>query len=195
MPKKKTKTPEDFLKLLKAEKRGKLKVYLGSAAGVGKTYRMLGEGKQLNQNGIDVVIGYVEPHERPETIAQAEGLEFVPPKMVAHGNLTLKEMDLDAVLKRKPAVVLVDELAHTNAPGSKNVKRYQDVEEILNAGISVITTLNIQHLESLYNDIENATGIKVNERIPDDIVGDADLVVNVELEAEDLIARLKAGKL
>ncbi|MFI5206186.1 MAG: histidine kinase, partial [Candidatus Paceibacterales bacterium] len=169
--------------------------YLGSAAGVGKTYRMLLEGKHLKQQNRDVVIGYMEPHERPDTIAQAEGLEAVPPKMVQHGNLQLKEMDLDAVLKRKPAVVLVDELAHTNAPGSKNVKRYQDVEEILNVGIDVITTLNIQHLESLYNDIENATGIKVNERIPDDVVGDADLVVNVDLEAEDLIARLKAGKI
>lgn len=197
MPKKKvkSKTPEDFLKLLKAEKRGKLKVYLGSAAGVGKTYRMLVEGKQLLQNNIDVVIGYMEPHERPETIAQAEGLEVVLPKIVQYGSLQLKEMDLVGVLKRKPAVVLVDELAHTNAPGSKNIKRYQDVEEILNAGISVITTLNIQHLESLYNDIENATGIKVNERIPDDIVGEADLVVNVDLEAEDLIVRLKTGKI
>lgn len=197
MPKKKAKnkTPEDFLNLLKAEKRGKLKVYLGSAAGVGKTYRMLLEGKQLKANGVDVVIGYMEPHERPETIAQAEGLEVVSPKMVPHGNLQLKEMDLDTILKRKPTVVLVDELAHTNAPDSKNIKRYQDVEELLNAGIDVITTLNIQHLESLYNDIENATGIKVNERIPDDVVGDADLVVNVDLEAEDLIARLKAGKI
>jgi two-component system sensor histidine kinase KdpD len=197
MTKKKTKskTPEDFLKILKAEKRGKLKVYLGSAAGVGKTYRMLLEGKQLKTNGIDVVIGYMEPHERPETIAQAEGLEIVPPKIVAHGNLQLKEMDLAGVLKRKPVVVLVDELAHTNAPGSKNTKRYQDVEELLNAGIDVVTTLNIQHLESLYNDIENATGIKVTERIPDDVVGEADLVVNVDLEAEDLIARLKAGKI
>ncbi len=195
MTKNKTKTPEDFLNLLKAEKRGKLKVYLGSAAGVGKTYRMLVEGKQLKQNGIDVVVGYMEPHERPETIAQAEDLEVVAPNIFQHGNLQLKEMDLDGVLKRKPAVVLVDELAHTNAPGSKNIKRYQDVEELLNAGISVITTLNIQHLESLYNDIKNATGIKVNERIPDDVVGDADLVVNVDLEAEDLIARLKAGKI
>jgi two-component system, OmpR family, sensor histidine kinase KdpD len=192
---KKSKTPEDFLKILTAEKRGKLKVYLGSAAGVGKTYRMLLEGKQLQQNNVDVVVGYMEPHERPETIAQAQGLEVVPPKMVQHGNIQLKEMDLDAVLKRKPAVVLVDELAHTNAPGSKNTKRYQDVQGLLSVGIDVITTLNIQHLESLYNDIEDATGIKVTERIPDDIVGEADLVVNVDLEAEDLIARLKAGKI
>ncbi len=139
--------------------------------------------------------GYMEPHERPETMAQAEGLETVSPKAVQHGNLTLKEMDLDAVLRRKPAVVLVDELAHTNAPGGKHLKRYEDVEELLWAGINVVTTLNIQHLESLYNDIERATGIKVTERIPDDIVAEADLVVNVDLEAEDLIERLKAGKI
>ena len=191
----KNNSPEDFLKLIKREERGNLKVYLGSSAGVGKTYRMLAEGKQLKEKGVDVVIGYLEPHERPETIAQAEGLEVVAPKIVKHGNLELKEMDLDAVIRRRPTVALVDELAHTNAPGSRNEKRYQDVEALQNAGINVITTLNVQHLESLYNIIEQATGTKVLERIPDAVVAKADLIVKVDLEAEDLIERLKAGKI
>jgi two-component system sensor histidine kinase KdpD len=188
-------SPEEFLNLIRKEKRGKLKVYLGSAAGVGKTFRMLAEGKSLKQNGVDVVIGYMEPHERPETIAQAEGLEVVPPILVKHGNLTLKELDIDAVLARKPKVALVDELAHSNTTGMKHRKRYEDVQELLDSGISVITTLNVQHLESLYNIIEDATGVRVAERIPDSIVGKADFIVDVDLEAEDLIERLKAGKI
>jgi two-component system sensor histidine kinase KdpD len=188
-------SPEDFLEIIKREMRGNLKVYLGSAAGVGKTYSMLLEGKHLKQRGVDVVIGYMEPHERSETIAQAEGLEVVSPRIVKHGNLELKEMDLNAILKRHPTIALVDELAHTNAPGSKNEKRYQDVEALLDAGINVISTLNIQHLESFYNIIEDATGIKVAERIPDAVVAQADLVVNVDIEADDLIERLKSGKI
>jgi len=188
-------TPEDFLNLIKKERRGTLKVYLGSAAGVGKTFRMLAEGKSLQKNGVDVVIGYMEPHERPETIAQAEGLEVVPPSIVKHNSLSLKEMDLDAVLKRNPKVALIDELAHSNAPGSRHRKRYEDAQELLDAGISVITTLNVQHLESLYNIIEDATGVRVAERIPDAIVAKADFIVDVDLEAEDLIERLKAGKI
>jgi len=189
------KIPDDVLKLSERKKRGYLKVYLGSAAGVGKTYRMLLKGKHLKEIGTDVVIGYMEPHERPDTIAQAVGLEVVSPRIVKHGNLVLKEMDLDAVLKRRPTVALVDELAHTNAPGGNNEKRYEDVEELLSAGINVVTTLNIQHLESLYNIVEEATGVKVTERIPDAIVAKADLITNIDIEAEDLLERLRDGKI
>ncbi|HTP57043.1 MAG TPA: histidine kinase [Candidatus Paceibacterota bacterium] len=175
--------------------RGTLKVYLGSAAGVGKTYRMLAEGRQLADRGVDVVIGYMEPHERPDTIAQAAGLEVVPPRLARYHNLELKELDVDGVVDRHPRIALVDELAHTNAPGSRNEKRYQDVQELLDAGIDVITTLNIQHLESLYNIVEGATGVQVAERIPDAVVAQADLIVNVDIEADELIERLRAGKI
>lgn len=188
-------TPEDFLHLIQRQARGKLKVYLGSSAGVGKTYSMLVEGNRLKQRGVDVVIGYVEPHARPETTAQIGNLEIIPPRVVLYHGIEIREMDLDAVLKRKPTIVLVDEFAHTNSPGSKNQKRYEDVLEILDAGINVITTLNVQHLESLYNVIEAATGIKVKERIPDSIVAQADQIINIDLPAEDLIDRLKAGKI
>jgi two-component system, OmpR family, sensor histidine kinase KdpD len=188
-------TPEDFLQLIRKQSRGKLKVYLGSSAGVGKTYSMLQEGNRLKQRGVDVVVGYVEPHERPETTAQIGALEVVPSRVTVYHGMQIREMDLDAVLKRKPTIVLVDEFAHTNAPGSKNPKRYEDVLELLAAGISVITTLNIQHLESLYNVVEAATGTKVKERIPDSVVTDADQIVNIDLPAEDLIERLKAGKI
>lgn len=188
-------SPDDFLDLIKREKRGNLKVYLGSAAGVGKTYRMLLEGKYLKERGADVVIGYMEPHERPETIAQAEGLEVVPPRIMEHHHLELRELDVDAVLARHPTIALVDELAHTNAPGGRHRKRYEDVEELLDAGINVITTLNIQHLESLYNIIEEATGVRVAERIPDAVVRQADRIVDVDIEADDLIERLRAGKI
>ncbi len=187
--------PEDFLNLIQRQNRGKVKIYLGSSAGVGKTYAMLVEGNRLKQIGVDVVIGYVEPHERPETSAQIRDLEIIPPRVVEYHGIEIREMDLDAVLKRKPTVVLVDELAHTNAPGSKNAKRYEDVLEILEAGISVITTLNVQHFESLYNIVESATGVRVKERIPDEIVAQADQIVNIDLPAEDLIDRLKAGKI
>jgi two-component system, OmpR family, sensor histidine kinase KdpD len=188
-------TPEDFLHLIQAQSRGKLKVYLGSSAGVGKTYAMLQEGNRLKQRGVDVVIGYVEPHARPETTAQIGALEVVPPRVTHYHGMQIWEMDLAAILARKPTIVLVDEFAHTNAPGSKNHKRYEDVLELLDAGISVITTLNIQHLESLYNVVESATGTKVKERIPDSVVTDADQIVNIDLPAEDLIERLKAGKI
>jgi two-component system sensor histidine kinase KdpD len=188
-------TPEDFLQLIQKQSRGKLKVYLGSSAGVGKTYSMLQEGNRLKQRGVDVVVGYVEPHERPETTAQIGALEVAPPRITVYHGMPIREMDLDAILKRKPTVVLVDEFAHNNAPGSKNPKRYEDVLELLDAGISVITTLNIQHLESLYNVVEAATGTKVKERIPDSVVTDADQIVNIDLPAEDLIERLKAGKI
>jgi two-component system sensor histidine kinase KdpD len=188
-------SPEDFLQLIQRQARGKLKVYLGSSAGVGKTYSMLVEGNRLRQRGIDVVIGYVEPHERPETTAQIDKLEIVPPRVALYHGIEIREMDLAAVLARKPTVALVDEFAHTNSPGSKNQKRYEDVADLLDAGISVITTLNVQHLESLYNVIEVATGIKVKERIPDSVVAQADQIINIDLPAEDLIERLKAGKI
>jgi two-component system sensor histidine kinase KdpD len=188
-------TPEDFLHLIQKQSRGKLKVYLGSSAGVGKTYAMLQEGNRLKQRGVDVVVGYVEPHARPETTAQIGALEVVSSRITVYHGMQIREMDLEAVLNRKPTIVLVDEFAHTNAPGSKNPKRYEDVLELLDAGISVITTLNIQHLESLYNVVETATGTKVKERIPDSVVTDADQIVNIDLPAEDLIERLKAGKI
>jgi two-component system sensor histidine kinase KdpD len=187
--------PEDFLQLIQKQNRGKLKIYLGSSAGVGKTYAMLNEGNRLRQSGVDVVIGYVEPHDRPDTTAQIRNLEIVPPRTFTYHGIELREMDLEAILRRKPKVALVDELAHTNAPGSLHTKRYEDVTVLLEAGISVVTTLNVQHLESLYNIVEVATGVKVKERIPDSVVAQADQIVNIDLPAEDLIERLKAGKI
>lgn len=188
-------SPEDFLKLIEKQKRGKLKIYLGSSAGVGKTFQMLVEANRLKQRGVDVVIGYVEPHARPETTAQIGSLEIIPPRVYQYHGVELREMDLEKILARNPTVVLVDELAHTNVPGSRNAKRFEDVLEILDAGINVISTLNVQHLESLYNIVEAATGVRVKERIPDAIVAQADQIVNVDLPAEDLIERLKSGKI
>jgi two-component system sensor histidine kinase KdpD len=187
--------PEHFLTLIRQQQRGRLKVYLGFAAGVGKTYEMLQEAQRIKGQGVDVVIGLVETHGRAETGALAAGLEQVPRRRIEYRGVVLEELDLDALLARKPTVALVDELAHTNAPGSRNAKRYQDVEELLRAGIHVISTLNIQHLESLYNLVEQATGIKVKERIPDYVLGMADQIVNVDLSAEDLRERLLAGKI
>src|SRR6266516_4720553 len=146
--------PERFLSLIRQQQRGRLKVYLGFAAGVGKTYEMLQEGHRLKRQGVDVVIGVVETHGRAETAAQVGDLEQVPRRRIEYRGVVLEETDLDAILARRPTIVLVDELAHTNAPGSRNAKRYQDVEELLRAGIHVISTLNIQHLESLYDTIE-----------------------------------------
>ncbi|MCI0564976.1 MAG: universal stress protein, partial [Nitrososphaera sp.] len=186
--------PESFLQLIRRAERGRLKVYLGYAAGVGKTYLMLLEGHKLKAEGIDVVIGIVETHGRAETAQLIEGLEVVPQRRVEYRGITLEEMDVDAILTRKPQVVLVDELAHTNVPGSPNLKRYQDVQDILAAGIHVIATLNIQHLESLYNTVENLIEVKVKERLPDSVLAEADQVVNVDLSAEDLQKRLKEGK-
>src|SRR5437879_932747 len=180
--------------MLREQQRGRLKVYLGFAAGVGKTYEMLQEGQRLKRQGVDVVIGFVETHGRAETAAQIGDLEQVPRRRIEYRGVVLEEMDLDAILARHPTVVLVDELAHTNAPGSRNAKRYQDVEELLRAGVNVISTLNIQHLESLYDLIEQATGVKVKERIPDYVLGMADQLVNVDISAEDLRERLQAGK-
>jgi two-component system sensor histidine kinase KdpD len=187
--------PERFLSLIRQQQRGRLKVYLGFAAGVGKTYEMLQEGHRLRRQGVDVVVAIVETHGRAETAALVEGLEQVPRRRIEYRGVVLEEMDLDAVLARGPTIALVDELAHTNAPGSRNAKRYQDVEELLQAGIHVITTLNVQHLESLYDLVEQATGVKVKERIPDYVLGMADQIVNVDLPAEDLRERLLTGKI
>ena len=187
-------SPEQFLSLIRRQERGRLKVYLGSAAGVGKTFAMLREGHRLKQQGLDVAIGLVETHGRAETADQIGDLEVIPPRTIEYRGVTLREMDLDAILARKPAVCLVDELAHTNAPGSRHPKRYQDVEDLLHAGIHVITTVNVQHLESLYDEVERATGVKVKERLPDHVLAEADQIVNIDLSAEDLLDRLKAGK-
>jgi two-component system sensor histidine kinase KdpD len=186
--------PEHFVTLIRQQQRGRLKVYLGFAAGVGKTYEMLQEGNRLKKQGLDVVIGFVETHGRAETRAQIGDLEIVLSRRIEYHGVELKEMDLDGILKRHPTVALVDELAHTNAPGSRNAKRYQDVQELLKAGINVISTLNIQHLESLYDLVEQATGVKVKERIPDYILQEADQIVNVDLSSEDLRERLQSGK-
>ena len=164
------------------------------AAGVGKTYRMLQEGRQARAEGRDVVIGYLEPHDRPETAALAEGLEVVPRLRLEHGALQLDEMDVDAVIRRAPEIALVDELAHTNAPGSRNAKRYQDIEEILAAGIDVISTVNIQHLESLNDAVFELTGVRVRETFPDHMLDDADEVILVDISPESLQDRLRAGK-
>jgi two-component system, OmpR family, sensor histidine kinase KdpD len=187
-------SPEQFLTLIRRQERGRLKVYLGSSAGVGKTYAMLREGHRLKQQGVDVVVGLVETHGRVETAEQVGDLEVVPPRTIEYRGVTLREMDLDAILARQPTVCLVDELAHTNAPGSRHPKRYQDVEELLRVGIHVITTVNIQHLESLYDEVERATGVRVKERLPDRVLAEADQIVNIDVSTEDLLERLKAGK-
>jgi two-component system, OmpR family, sensor histidine kinase KdpD len=188
-------TAEDFLSIIRKQQLGKLKIYLGPCPGVGKTYHMLVEGNRLRRQGVDVVVGYVEPHERPDTTAQIGDLEIVPPRLIKYHGITLKEMDVEAIIARKPTVALVDELAHTNAPQSPNRKRYEDVADLLRAGINVIATVNIQHFESLYNIIEQATGVRVKERIPDEIISQADQIVNIDLPAEDLQERLQAGKI
>ena len=183
-----------FLRLIERSQRGRLKVYLGYGPGVGKTYRMLQEAQALRQQGVDVVVGYVEDHGRAETQALTEGLEHVPLREEEYRGVPLKEMDLGAVLARRPAVAAVDELAHTNAPGSRHRKRYEDVMALLDAGVHVLTTVNVQHLESLYETVERVTGVKVKERVPDWVLAEADQVVNVDVSTEDLRARLEAGK-
>ena len=188
-------TPEQFLHLIRRQERGRLKVYLGSSAGVGKTYAMLREGQRLKKQGVDVAIGMVETHGRPETAEQIGDIEVIPSRTIEYRGVTLREMDLDAILARHPTVCLIDELAHTNAPGSRHAKRYQDVEEVLRAGIHVITTVNVQHLESLYDQVERISGVKVKERLPDSVIGEADQIVNVDVSTEDLLERMRAGKI
>ena len=173
--------------------KGRLKVYLGYAAGVGKTYRMLEETQELRQKGVDVVIGYFEPHGRKETIAKTEGLEVVPRRTLTYAGSQFEEMDTDAVIRRKPAVAVVDEFAHTNVPGAGRVKRWQDVHAILEAGIDVLTTMNVQHLESLNDQVFHATGIRVRETVPDWVVDEADELVFVDLTPHALRNRLERG--
>nr|WP_294790066.1 sensor protein KdpD [uncultured Mucilaginibacter sp.] len=186
---------KDFIELVKKSRRGKLKVYIGMSAGVGKSYRMLQEAHALLKNHIDVQIGYIETHNRAETHALLDGLPVIARRKVFYKGKELDEMDLKAILNRHPEVVVVDELAHTNIEGSKNGKRWQDVMDILQAGISVITAVNIQHLESLNEDVEEITGIAITERIPDKILQLADEIVNIDLTADELIGRLKEGKI
>ena len=181
--------------LLFSRRRGKHKMYIGMAPGVGKTYRMLAEAHDLKEQGIDVVIGVLETHGRAETIQQAIGLEVVPRKAIIHGGVTLSEMDTDAILARQPQLVLIDELAHTNVPGSDREKRYEDVELIINAGIDVYSTVNIQHLESLNDLVAKITGVVVRERIPDRLLDEATEVVVVDVTPETLQERLIEGKI
>jgi len=174
--------------------RGRLKIFFGASAGVGKTYAMLIAAARLQEQSVDVVVGLVETHGRRETALLIEGLELLPPKQVSHQDATLKEFDIDAALLRRPAVLLVDELAHTNAPGSRHPKRWQDVEELLSAGIDVFSTINVQHLESLNDIVGGITGIRVWETVPDRVFDAADEVVLVDLTPDDLLQRLKEGR-
>ena len=174
---------------------GRLKIFFGYAAGVGKTYAMLEAAHRAKEAGVDVVAGYIEPHTRPETTALLDGLEQLPAKIIPYKGMELREFDLDAALKRRPQLILVDELAHTNAGGSRHVKRYQDVQELLRAGIDVYTTVNVQHLESLNDKVAAITGTGVAERIPDSVFDSADQVELVDLEPADLLERLQEGKI
>ena len=189
------KRADEFLALVRQGKRGRLKLYIGFAAGVGKTYRMLEETHALRERGVDVVVGFVETHGRVDTAALIEGLEVVPRRTFEYRGVQVEEMDVDAILTRKPDVVVVDELAHTNAPGSRNRKRWQDVEELIAAGINVIGAFNVQHLESLNDLVHRASGVRVRETIPDAWLKTADQVVNLDLAVEDLEERLRAGKI
>ncbi len=191
----KDKTVQHFLDLIKKSRRGKFKVYIGMSAGVGKTYRMLQEARTLLRNGIDVKIGFIETHNRKETHELLAGLPVVPRRTIFYKGKELEEMDVQAIINLRPEVVIVDELAHTNIEGSKNEKRWQDVLDILSAGINVISAVNIQHIESLNEEIKEITGIEVKERVPDSVLAQADEVVNIDLTAEELITRLKEGKI
>lgn len=189
------KSAEEFLNLIKKSRRGKFKIYIGMSAGVGKTYRMLQEAHALLRNGIDVKIGYIETHNRKETHDLLEGLPVIPRRTLFYKGKELEEMDVQAIINLRPEVVIVDELAHTNIEGSKNQKRWQDVLDILAAGINVISAVNIQHIESLNDDIRQITGVEVRERIPDSVLAEADEVVNIDLTADELITRLREGKI
>ncbi|NOT50918.1 MAG: sensor protein KdpD [Chitinophagaceae bacterium] len=185
----------EWLEKIQRPKKGKLKIYIGMSAGVGKTYRMLQEAHTLLRNGVNVKVGYVETHGRKETQALIEGLPVLPRRKVFYKGKELDELDVQAILLLQPEVVIVDELAHTNIPGSKNEKRWQDVMDILDAGINVISAINIQHIESINEDVKDITGVEVTERVPDKILQVADEVVNIDLTAEELITRLKEGKI
>jgi two-component system sensor histidine kinase KdpD len=188
-------TVKTFIELVKKSRRGKFKIYIGMSAGVGKSYRMLQEAHALLRNGIDIQIGYIETHNRAETEALVAGLPVIPRRSIFYKGKQLEEMDLQGILNRHPEVVIVDELAHSNVEGSKNGKRWQDVVDILDAGISVISAVNIQHLESMNQEIEEITGIPITERIPDKVLEMTDEIVNIDLTADELIDRLKEGKI
>jgi len=186
---------QQFLELSRKKTRGKLKIYVGMSAGVGKSFRMLQDAHSLLRNGVNLKVGYIETHNRKETEALVEGLPVIPRRKVFYKGKELDELDVQAVLLLYPEVVIVDELAHTNIPGSKNEKRWQDVIDILDAGIDVITAINIQHIESINEDVKQITGVEVAERVPDKLLQLADEVVNIDLTAQELITRLKEGKI
>ena len=174
--------------------RGRYKIFLGMAAGVGKTFRMLQEGQAEAEAGRDVVIGYLEPHGRAETLAQADGLEVVPRRRVPYRDAVLEEMDLPGILDRAPELCLIDELAHTNVPGVEHPKRYEDIADVLEAGTDVFSTVNVQHLESLNDQVAELTGVRVRETVPDAVIASADDVVLIDVTPESLVERLRAGK-
>lgn len=186
---------EHFLDLIRKSRRGKFKIYIGMSAGVGKTYRMLQEAHTLLRNGVDVKIGYIETHNRKETHTLLDGLPVIPRRKLFYKGKELDELDVQAILNLHPEVVVVDELAHTNIEGSKNEKRWQDVLDILDAGINVISAINIQHIESLNEEVKQITGVEVAERVPDSVLQQADEVVNIDLTADELVTRLKEGKI
>ena len=186
---------QHFLDLIKKSRRGKFKVYIGMSAGVGKSFRMLQEAHSLLKSGIDIKIGFIETHNRKETHDLLEGLPVIPRRKLFYKGKELEEMDVQAIINLRPEVVIVDELAHTNIEGSKNEKRWQDVMEILEAGINVISAVNIQHIESLNEEVKFITGVEVKERIPDSVLAQADEVVNIDLTSDELITRLKEGKI
>lgn len=191
----KDQTVQYFLDLIKKSKQGKFKIYIGMSAGVGKSFRMLQEAHSLLRNGIDVKIGFIETHNRKETHDLLDGLPIIPRRKLFYKGKELEEMDVQAIINARPEVVIVDELAHTNIEGSKNEKRWQDVMDIISAGINVISAVNIQHVESLNEEVKIITGIEVKERIPDIVLAQADEVVNIDLTADELITRLKEGKI
>ncbi len=191
----KDQTVQYFLDLINKSKQGKFKIYIGMSAGVGKSFRMLQEAHSLLRNGINVKIGFIETHNRKETHDLLDGLPIIPRRKLFYKGKELEEMDVQAIINARPEVVIVDELAHTNIEGSKNEKRWQDVMDIISAGISVISAVNIQHIESLNEEVKNITGIEVKERIPDNVLFKADEVVNIDLTADELITRLKEGKI
>ena len=184
-----------FLDLIRRSHRGRFKIYIGMIAGVGKTYRMLQDAREMLRQGTDVQIGFVETHGRPDTVKALKGLPVIPRKRVFYKGKEIEEMDLDAILQVHPEIVIVDELAHTNVEGCRHAKRWQDVMELLDAGINVISAVNIQHIESLNDEVRKMVGVDVKERIPDSVLREADEVVNIDLTAEELVERLKAGKI
>jgi len=191
----KEKRVQRFLALNQSSTRGKLKIYIGMSAGVGKTYRMLEEAHRLLKTGVNLKVAYVETHGRKETEALIEGLSIIPRREVFYKGKRLEELDVQAILLLNPEIVVIDELAHTNIPGSRNDKRWQDVLDVLDAGIDVITAVNIQHIESINEEVKHITGIEVKERVPDRMLQLADEVVNIDLPADELITRLKEGKI